>query len=78
MKWKTDLEYKYISNQHMKLNRSSISYKLPYYYYFFFFLLVAPHSIQDLSSLTKNQTCVLFSGNSLNHWTTREVPVEVL
>ena len=37
MKWKTDLEYKYISNQHMKLNRSSINYKLPYYYYFFFF-----------------------------------------
>ena len=55
MKWKTDLEHKYISNQHMKLQNEVVSIINLITTTFF---LVAPNSIQDISSPTKNQTCV--------------------
>ena len=42
-------------------------------FFFFFFL---PQGLQDLCSLTRDQTFSLcIRGQSLNHWTTREVPV---
>ena len=42
----------------------------------FFFFLVVLHSIQDLSSLAKDQTCApAVETQSLNHWTARAVPI---
>ena len=42
----------------------------------FFFFLVVLHSMQDLSSLTKDETCApAVETQSLNHGTAREVPI---
>ena len=39
----------------------------------FFFFFVVPHSMWDLSSLTRDQTHgPALEAKSLNHWTTRE------
>ena len=56
MKWKTDLQHKYTSNQHMKLQNEVVS--IINYLITTTFFLVAPNSIQDISSPTNNQTCV--------------------
>ena len=41
-----------------------------------FFFLVVPHSMWDLSSLIRDQTLVFCIGRqSLNHWSTREIPL---
>ena len=45
--------------------------------FFFFNLLPIPHSMWDLSSLTRNQTCAPYIG-SVVLWTTREVPEKFL
>ena len=43
---------------------------------FFCFFLVVLHSIQDLSSLAKDQTCApAVETQSFNHWTARAVPI---
>ena len=40
-----------------------------------FFFFATPHSLQDLSSLTRDGTLVLaVKALSPNHWTTRELP----
>ena len=42
---------------------------------YFFFFLAAPSCLWDLSSLSRNQTqAPAVEAQSLNHWTTREVP----
>ena len=47
----------------------------PIYFILFFSFLTALRGMWDLSSLTRNQTCVPCVGRwSLNQWTTREVP----
>ena len=44
-------------------------------YFFFFFFLALPRGMCDLSSRTGDRTVPpAVGGQSLNHWTTREVP----
>ena len=45
-----------------------------YPFIFFVKILTTPHSIWDLSSSTRDQTCApCIGGQGLNHWTAREV-----
>ena len=45
-------------------------------FHYFFFFLATPHSLLDLSSPKRDGTCTLaLEAWSLNHWTTREVPL---
>ena len=42
-------------------------------FFFFFFFLAASHSLWDLSSLTRDQTCALAEKElSPNHWAARK------
>ena len=44
---------------------------------FIYLSLAAPHSMQDLNSLTRDQTHAPDSGSQTpNHWTTREFPID--
>ena len=45
--------------------------------YVFFKFLATPRGMWDLSSLTRDSTCAL-GGLSLNHCTTRQVPIPVV
>ena len=41
---------------------------------FFMFWFFWPQGMWDFSSLARDQTCILCTGRSRNHWTIREVP----
>ena len=47
------------------------------FFFLIFFSLAEPHGLRDLSSITRDGTCDPCNGSeSLNHWTTREFPVD--
>ena len=70
---KTSSKFVILVNQEMwrlfRKQGQNLTYQLCCMPHFFW-----PHSRQDLSSPTRNQTCAV-EGQSLNHWTAREVPI---